>query len=391
MHKDRFRRFHQADPDRLHFAAHSHHWWPDVTFEAQQRAWLDAAERVDRKWDRILGQELPEGQGHVARVLGLSDPAAVAFAPTTHELVLRVISCLGERPRPLSILTSDAEFHSFNRQSRRLEEAGEARLERVAAEPFASFPERFRSAVAAGGHDLVYLSQVFFSSGYVVGGLAEIVAAVPADDTYVVIDGYHGFMALPTDLGPIERRVFYTGGGYKYAMSGEGVCFLHCPPGYGERPLNTGWFAAFGALEEEGAGDRVPFSRDGWRFVGATFDSTGLYRFNAAMRLVAELGLSVEAIHRHVRGLQERLLDGLERLGHHRLHPGLLVPGRDEVGDRGNFLTFRTAEAGDLHRRLGELGVVTDYRGDRLRFGIGLYHDPEDVDRLLERLHGLTG
>ena len=32
-----------ADPDRLHFAAHSHHLWPDATRAAADRAWLDAA------------------------------------------------------------------------------------------------------------------------------------------------------------------------------------------------------------------------------------------------------------------------------------------------------------------------------------------------------------
>jgi selenocysteine lyase/cysteine desulfurase len=390
MYKEHFRRFHQADPDRLHFAAHSHHWWPDVTFEAQQRAWLDAAARVDRKWEHVLGHELPKAQAHVARVLGLSRPADLVFASSVHELVMRVISCLEERPRPLAVLTTDAEFHSFNRQLRRLEEAGIARAERVPAEPFATFPARFRAAAAAGGHDLVHLSQVFYNSGYVVEGMEEIVAAVPSAETYVVIDGYHGFMALPTALSAIEDRAFYTSGGYKYAMSGEGVCFLHCPPGYGERPVDTGWFAAFGELEE-GVGDgRVPYSRDGYRFFGATFDHSGLYRLNAVMDLMVELRLTVDAIHRHVCGLQQRFLAGLAALGDPRLDPALLIPG-PEAADRGNFLTLRTPEAGALHRRLGELGVVTDFRGDRLRFGFGLYHDPEDVDGLLDRLRRLDG
>ena len=47
-----------------------------------------------------------------------------------------------------------------------------------------------------------------------------------------MIDGYHGFMALPTDFAAIAGRAFYLAGGYKYAMAGEGVCFMHCPPGY---------------------------------------------------------------------------------------------------------------------------------------------------------------
>jgi selenocysteine lyase/cysteine desulfurase len=28
--------------------------------------------------------------------------------------------------------------------------------------------------------------------------------------------------------------------------------------------------------------------------------------------------------------------------------------------------------------------VITDYRGDRLRIGFGIYHDQQDVQRLVE-------
>ncbi|PYR64621.1 MAG: hypothetical protein DMF88_22635, partial [Acidobacteria bacterium] len=38
--------------ERVLLTGHSHQAWPDVGFEAQQRAWLDAAELVDDKWDR---------------------------------------------------------------------------------------------------------------------------------------------------------------------------------------------------------------------------------------------------------------------------------------------------------------------------------------------------
>src|SRR4029078_4189133 len=43
-----------AAPGRLHVAAHSHPPWPDVTFEAQQEAWLDAARLADDKWDGVF-------------------------------------------------------------------------------------------------------------------------------------------------------------------------------------------------------------------------------------------------------------------------------------------------------------------------------------------------
>jgi len=49
-------------------------------------------------------------------------------------------------------------------------------------------------------------------------------------------------------------------------------------------------------------------------------------------------------------------------------------------------LTFRLPGAPEVFAALRERGVETDLRGDRIRFGFGLYHDSEDVERLLERL-----
>ena len=42
--------------ERLLLTGHSHQAWPDVGFEAQQQAWLDAAEFVDAKWERAAEQ-----------------------------------------------------------------------------------------------------------------------------------------------------------------------------------------------------------------------------------------------------------------------------------------------------------------------------------------------
>ncbi|MFQ5947623.1 MAG: aminotransferase class V-fold PLP-dependent enzyme [Acidimicrobiia bacterium] len=381
-YREYFSRSLGSAPQRLHFAAHSHHLWPDVSFEAQQRSWLDAATRADDKWEQIFGTVLPRVQHHIARTLNLSDPTAIAFAPNTHEFLLRLLSCFEGTPR---ILSTDGEFHSFTRQSRRWEEAGLVRLERVAVEPFSTFPERFLEAAGRGGHDLVFFSQVFYNSGYFFDQFAEVVAAVPSPSIYVVIDGYHGFMALPTDLSSVEDRAFYLAGGYKYAMSGEGVCFMHCPPGYGPRPVNTGWIAQFGELEQDIGDAPVSYRPDGSRFLGATFDPSGLYRFNAVMDLLGELGVTVADIHEHARSLQARFLERLDRLGLEALNSSKLVPDR-ATRERGNFLTFRLPEAAQIHRRLRHLQVTTDHRGNSLRFGFGLYQDERDVDDLCRRL-----
>ena len=370
-YKPHFSRFLSSDPGRLHAAAHSHHPWPDVTLDAQQQAWLDAATLHDDKWDHVFAAVLPEAQRHVARRLNLPDPPTIAFAPNTHELVARVVSCL---PAPARVLTTDAEFHSFSRQLARWEEAGRVVAERVPTAPLDSFAQRFSAAAARGGHHLVFLSHVLFDSGFVVEDLEAVVTSVPNDDTFVVVDGYHGFMALETDLSALANRAFYTAGGYKYAMAGEGACFLHCPPGYGDRPVDTGWFAGFADLVASPSG-ATGYPRDGRRFLGATFDPTGLYRFNAVQRWLDGLDISVAAIHDHVAGLQRLLLA--------ELPSGFEAP---EADPHGHFLSFRLGDADAVYRRLRERGVVTDFRGERLRVGLGLYHDASDVIDLAAKL-----
>ena len=376
-----FSQYSAANPGRLHFAAHSHHPWPDATRAAHERYWLDSATLADRKWERVLGEVVPGAQDHVARLLHLSDARQVAFAPNTHEFVSRLYSCL-EGPGPFKVLTTSHEFHSFRRQTRRMQESGRLRVEEIDAEPWGTFQARFAEAAAASPWDMVWLSQVFFDSGFVVPDLASIVAHAPRD-ALVVIDGYHAFCALPVDLSAIHRRAFYLAGGYKYAMSGEGACFLAVPPGCELRPADTGWYASFATLSGP-RGERVAYSRDAYRFWGATFDPSGLYRFNAAMDWLASTGTTIDAVHRHSLSLQKHFLDGLARLALPALSPAMLVPPVEVA--RGNFLTFEAGDAEELHRKVTAAGIVIDRRDQRLRFGFGVYHDAAQVEELLRRL-----
>jgi selenocysteine lyase/cysteine desulfurase len=378
---DHFSRFLAAEPERIHFAAHSHHYWPDVTFAAQQRCWEDAARYADEKWGSIFDEVVPAVQTGIARVLNLADPSTIAFAPNTHEFLCRLLSALPAE-RPSRILTSDGEFHSATRQIARLEEDRLIDVERIAVEPAQTFAQRFAAACGRGGHDLVYVSQVFFNSGAAAGDLSALAGAVRDADTLIAVDGYHGFMALPTDLAPVADRIFYLAGGYKYAMAGEGVCFMHCPPGYVPRPRDTGWFAAFGALSTKQAG--VPYGSDGSRFFGATFDPSGLYRLRAVFAWMRAIGLTVEVIHEHVLDLQAHFLDAVARSRWDGLRRArLITPVTDRR--RGHFLTFETPAADMLHRALLARRIITDVRGNRIRFGFGCYHKPADIDRAFER------
>jgi kynureninase len=376
-----FSRFREANPGRLHFAAHSHHPWPDATESAHAQYWTDSATLADRKWERVLGVTLPRAQDHVARLLQLSDARQVAFAPNTHEFVTRLYSCL-EGDGPFRVLTTAHEFHSFRRQTRRLQESGRLAVEEIPGEPWNTFTQRFSDAARSSPWDMVFLSHVFFDSGFVVPELERIVDAAPAG-ALVAIDGYHAFCALPVDLSRIHARAFYLAGGYKYAMSGEGCCFLAVPPGTTLRPAHTGWFASFDSLSADPRA-AVPYANDAFRFWGSTFDPSGLYRFDAAMAWLASTGTTIEDVHRHALGLQRHFLDGLLRLGLAELVPAHLTPPFGVR--RGNFLAFDLDDAQDRYERIVAENITIDRRGRKLRFGFGVYQDKPQVEQLLERL-----
>jgi len=381
-----FSHFRRNWPEQLHFAAHSHHFWPDVTREAQLRCWDDAARLIDGKWEEVLGPVWQKAARGVARHLNLPGIDGLVPANNTHEFVNRLLSCL-PRDRVPRILTDDAEFHSFRRQIERLAEEGLIALTVVPAEPFSDLTERLITAAKTGNPDMVFVSQVQFNSGHALTDLDKLVAGVSAPERLVVIDGYHGFLARPTDLSGIADKAFYIAGGYKYAMAGEGACFMHCPPGFAMRPRDTGWYASFGALSGPQGG--VAYAEAGWRFMGATFDPSGLYRMGAVFDWLDAQGLDAAAIHAHARALQAIVADGLARrpCGVLALE-NLVVPMSEPA--RGNFLTFRHADAPAWHDKLAQAGIVTDLRGDRLRLGFGLYQNAADAQLLLERLARLA-
>jgi len=264
-------------------------------------------------------------------------------------------------------------------------EEGWVVVQRVAAEPFETFRERFVGAARSGDHDLILVSQVLFGSGRLFGGIDELAPLGKADGPWVVIDGYHAFMALPEPFGArAAESVFYLAGGYKYAMAGEGCVFLHAPPGFGPRPPVTGWFAEFEDLKLPPGS--VGYAADGRRFLGATFDPSGLYRFNAVQRMLQANGLTTARISDHAARLQAQLLDGI---GITPLASAALVNPLDG-GPHARFLAFRSPNAQRWQQELKARQCITDVRGDVLRIGFGIYHDDADVQRLLERLSSLS-
>jgi selenocysteine lyase/cysteine desulfurase len=382
--------FLQHHADVLHFAAHSHHFWPDVTRQAHLEYWEDSARYSDDKWDKIFQEVLPKAKSHIGKILHLKDHEQIVFAPNTHELSSRILSLFLGKSH-LKILTTSSEFTSWNRQLLRLMELPQIEVEMIKTESLLHdrkiFVDEFLKALQ-NKPDLVFLSQVFFDSGLALHDLEiENICEHISPSTIIVVDGYHGFSALPTQLTKLEGKIFYLAGGYKYAQAGEGVGFCVVPHG-DYRPSYTGWFAQFGELAKS-SDQLVGYPKNAMAFGGATTDSSGLYRLNATWDLFEREGINVQMIHEHIRQLQ---LCFIQSISPNFLKKFELIPLFNQLNWHGHFLTYKLPDENSAQifvQKLKQARIKIDSRGDRVRFGFGAYHDKEDVLRLCQQLKEL--
>lgn len=364
--------------ERLLLTGHSHQAWPDVGFEGQKRAWLDAAEHVDGKWGFVADRVERVSEGFRA-LMGPCD-GAITLDANTHALVIRFLSALPLRERP-RVVTTDGEFHTIRRQLDRLAEEG-LEVTKVPAEPVETLSER----VAAEVDDrtaAALVSSVLFGTGLIVPDLPAVARACEAHGAELLVDAYHSLGVVPFAVDGMERA-FVVGGGYKYLQLGEGNCALRVPPDCAMRPVITGWFSEFAELADEQAPGEVRYGTGPARFAGSTYDPTSAYRGAAVMDFFDEQGLTptfLRQVSLHQVGLLVETFRSLD------LDPDV-VRVRSDVDPemRGGFLALRAADAEGLFRALLDRGVRTDYRGDVLRFGPAPYLTDRQLEDAMESL-----
>ena len=353
--------------ERLLLTGHSHQAWPDCGFEAQGRAWLDAAELVDDMWDRAFAQAEAVRRGF-ARLMN-DAPGRIALAANTHELVVRFLSALPLRSRP-RLVTTDGEFHTIRRQLDRLAEEG-IEIVKVASVPAATLAERLAKAVD-DRTAAVLVSAVLYTNAHIVPNLRVVLAACQRLGAELLVDAYHALDVVPFSLTAEGLEDAYVvGGGYKYCQLGGGNGFLRMPADCALRPVVTGWFSEFAELAEPPRAAKVSYGTGPARFAGATYDPASHYRAAAVFTFFEEQRLTPEKL----RELSQHQV-GLLASGFDALHADPAVIGRDRsvpLEGIGGFLALRTPHAPGLWAALRERGVWTDYRGDVLRFGPAPY------------------
>jgi kynureninase len=370
--------------DRLLLTGHSHQAWPDAAFAAHAEAWSDAADLVDDKWEKAFGKAALVKTGF-ERLLG-DGGDGLALGSNTHELVVRLISAIDTARRP-RIVTTDGEFHTIRRQLDRMAEAG-VEVVKVPEHPVESVAERLAAAVD-DRTGIVLVSYVFFDSGRIARGLGQIAEACARHGAELLVDVYHALNVVPFDVRAEGlTNAFIVGGGYKYCQLGEGNCFLRVPAGCTLRPVITGWYSEFTALAGKHGAGEVMYGQGGERFAGATYDPTSHYRAAAVFDFFARQQLTpqlLREVSQHQIGLLASSFDALD------LDPKLVTRDRSApLTETAGFLALRSPQAGQLQEKLQTRGVLTDSRGDVLRFGPAPYLSDRqltDAIALLGELH----
>src|SRR3989449_7267181 len=371
--------------ERILLTGHSPQAWPDVACEAQQQAWLDAAELVDEVWDRAFEKANDVRLGF-ARLLDDS-PDRIALAPNTHELVVRFLSALNLRKRP-KLITTDGEFHTIRRQLDRLAEEG-IDVVKVPALPAATLAERL-ARVVDDRTAAVLVSAVLYTNAHIVPNLAAVLAACRRVGAELLVDAYHALNVVPFALRKEGLEGAYmVGGGYKYCQLGGGNAFLRFPADTTLRPVVTGWFSEFTELTAAPSDRTVQYGPGPARFAGATYDPTSHYRAAAVFALFDEQKLTPERLRelsQHQVGLLATKFDDLG------LDPKLIDRHRSvPTSALGGFLALRTPHAERLCAALKERGVSADYRGDVLRLGPAPYVSDSQIAHAIDTLSASPG
>ena len=350
--------------ERILLTGHSHQAWPDVAFEAQQQAWLDAAEYVDDVWEKAF-EKANEVRRGFARLLD-DTPERIALAQNTHELVVRFLSALPLKKRP-QLVTTDAEFHTIRRQLDRLAEEG-IEVIKVPAMPAATLAERLAISVD-DRTAAVLVSAVLYTNAHVVPHLHVVQEACERVGAELLVDAYHALNVVPFSL--IEeglQRAYVVGGGYKYCQLGPGNAFLRFPQDSDLRPVVTGWFSEFTDLSRSPAGGRVAYGPGPARFAGATYDFTSHYRAAAVFKFFEDQKLTPPKL-RELNQHQMEILSGGSR--------------NDAIG---GFLAIPAPRAGKIQKALRKKNIWTDYRGEMLRLGPAPYLTDDQLHVALKAL-----
>ncbi len=226
---------------------------------------------------------------------------------------------------------------------------------------------------------LVPISHVLFRSGEI-QDVAAITARAHEAGAHVVLDCYQSAGIMPVGVAGLGVD-FAVGGSVKWLCGGPGNGWLSVRPDLVERlePTLVGWqaHAAPFAFEPE-----LRYADGIERFLTGTPNVPALYAATAGYDLVEEIG--VERIREH----SLRQTDLLIRLAD---EAGFEVRSPREPARRGGTVTVFVPGFEEVHRELGERGILCDFRpGAGIRLGPHFFTTDEELERTVAAMAAIV-
>jgi selenocysteine lyase/cysteine desulfurase len=332
-------------------------------------AYLDGWDEHGAAWEHWV-ERAEAARAAFARLIA-AEADDVAVVTSVSQGVSAIVSALDLAARP-RIVVSEFEFPTVGQIAHAQELRG-AEVVHVTPEADGTIPaERFAAAIDERT-SLVCCTAVSYRTGYRLD-VAEVARLAHERGALVLADSYQAAGSIPLDVGTLGVD-FLTAGTVKYLLASAGLGFLYVRPGLVSEllPTQTGWFADEDIFQMQIAGYRPHATAR--RFDAGTPPVPNIYAGIAGIELVEQAG--VDAIERHVRGLNERLLAGLDELGARVATP------------RSSYGALICVVSTDPHALVDALAaerVVTSSRDRNVRISAHLYNVEDDVDRVLEVL-----
>ena len=330
-------------------------------------------ERLIRSWDEDW-RAMPARVGDLIAPLIGAAPGTVVCADNTSVNLHKVLTAAaGLRPGRTEIVVDENNFPTDIYIAQSVCDQLGLTLVPVRASRIPSAVSE-RTAVVTATH-------VDYRSAHILHA-DEITAAAHAAGAVVVWDLAHSVGAVPVDLEGLDAE-FAVGCGYKYLNGGPGApAFVYAAPrvvAKAAQPL-AGWWA-----------HAEPFSFDtGFRpapgierFLTGTPTVLGMKSLEAA--LSAFDGVTIDQLRAKSVSLTSFFID----LWRDELAPlGFTLGSPEDPDHRGSHVALGFAGGRELVRRLGEAGVIADFRPpDLIRFGFApLYNTHTEVVGMVENM-----
>jgi kynureninase len=211
------------------------------------------------------------------------------------------------------------------------------------------------------------------------GALADIPAIskiARKHGSLILVDAYQGVGTVPISVKEWDID-FLVGGSLKYLLSTAGVGFLYVREDLVKQsvPTQTGWFAQED-IHAMLIHDNIP-ARTARRFEQGTPSVPNLYAVEAGLQFILEVG--VENIRTHVTALNERLKQGVIKIGGKLMSP--IDPAK-----HGAMITVASTDELKLVDKLTERNIVVSSRAGNLRVSAHFYNNNADIDAVIEAL-----